>query len=67
VELAHIDDEDLLDLGQGQSIYSKEQLEKFLQFQDSKGTKRVHLMETVELTNRDVAQTGPGDWDWGSV
>jgi hypothetical protein len=46
--MVQIDDDDLLDLGLGQSIYSKAQLEEFLKFQDSQGT-RAYLMDTVEL------------------
>jgi hypothetical protein len=45
----HIDDKDLLDLGLGQSIYSKEQVKEFLKFQDSQGTRRTYLRETAEL------------------
>jgi hypothetical protein len=47
--VVQIDDDDLLDLGLGQSIYSKAQLEEFLKFQDFQGTQRAYLMETVEL------------------
>jgi hypothetical protein len=46
--VVQIDDDDLLDLGLGQSIYSKAQLEEFLKFLDSQGTQRAYLMETVE-------------------
>jgi hypothetical protein len=34
-----IEDEDMLDLGLGRSIYSKAQVEEFLKFQDSQGTR----------------------------
>ncbi len=47
--VVQIDDDDLLDLGLGQSIYSKAQLEEFLKFQDPQGTQRAYLIETVEL------------------
>ncbi len=35
VEAVHIEEDDLLDLGLGRSIYSKEQVEEFLWIQDS--------------------------------
>ncbi len=47
--VVQIDDDNLLDLGLGQFIYSNAQLEEFLKFQESQGTWRAYLMETVEL------------------
>jgi hypothetical protein len=44
-----IDEDDLLDLGLGRSIYSKAQVEEFLKFQDSQGNRRAYLTETAEL------------------
>ncbi len=56
-----IDEEDVLDLGLGRSIYSKAQVEEFLKFQDSQGTRRAYLTETAEL-----AYGGRGeDGSWG--
>ncbi len=37
VEAVNIEEDDPLDLGLGRSIYSKEQVEELLRFQDSKG------------------------------
>jgi hypothetical protein len=39
VEPVDIEDKDVLDLGLGRSIYSKAQVEEFLKFQDSQGTR----------------------------
>jgi hypothetical protein len=39
VRPVQIEDEDMLDLGLGRSIYSKAQVEEFLKFQDSQGTR----------------------------
>jgi hypothetical protein len=48
-------------MGLGRSIYSKAQVKEFLKFQDSQGTRRAYLTETVEL-----AYGGWGeDWFWG--
>jgi hypothetical protein len=33
----------------GKSIYTREQLEEFARFQDSQGTRKVYLAETVEI------------------
>jgi hypothetical protein len=56
-----IDEEDVLDLGLGRSIYSKAQVEEFLKFQDSQGTRRAYLTKTAEL-----AYGGRGeDGSWG--
>jgi hypothetical protein len=61
VKPVNIEDEDVLDLGLGRSIYSKAQVEEFLKFQDSQGTRRAYLTETVE-----VAYGGRGkDGSWG--
>jgi hypothetical protein len=42
-----IEDEDMLDLGLGRSIYSKAQVEEFLKFQDFQGTRRAYLTKTA--------------------
>jgi len=56
-----VEEDDLLDLGLGRSIYSKEQVEEFLRFQDSQGTRRAYLTETAER-----AYGGRGeDGAWG--
>jgi hypothetical protein len=61
VRPVNIEDEDGLDLGLGRSIYSKAQVEEFLKFQDSQGTRRAYLTETAEL-----AYGGRGeDGSWG--
>jgi hypothetical protein len=39
----------LLDIGLGRPIYSKAQVEKFLNVQDSQRTWRAYLAETAEL------------------
>jgi hypothetical protein len=49
VEAVNIDEDDLLDLGLGRSIYSPEQVEEFLPFQDSQGMRKAYLSETAEL------------------
>jgi len=61
VDLINIDDDDVLDLGLGRSIYSKEQVEEFLAFQDSQGTRRAYLAETAELAYSGRAADGT----WG--
>jgi hypothetical protein len=45
----------------GRSIYSKEQVEEFLAFQDSQGTRRAYLAETAELAYSGRAADGT----WG--
>ncbi len=56
-----IEDEDVLDLGLGRSIYSKAQVEEFLKFQDSQGTRHAYLVETAELAYRGRGEDG----SWG--
>jgi hypothetical protein len=48
MEEVHIDEEYLLNLRLWWPIYSKEQVEEFLGFQDSQGTRRAYLIETAE-------------------
>ncbi len=48
VEAVQVDEDDLLDPGL-RSQYSKAQVEEFLMFQDSKGTRRIYMAETVEF------------------
>jgi hypothetical protein len=59
-----IDKEDVLDLGLGRSIYSKAQVEEFLKFQDSQGTRRAYLTETAELAYGGSGEDG--SWDSAS-
>ncbi len=73
VEAVRIDDEHLLDLSLGRPIYSKEQLDKFLKFQDSQGTRRSYLTETAELVYGGHSKEGvlgrlrrrPSSTQWG--
>ncbi len=55
-----ITDVNVLDLGLGKSIYSKEQMEDFARFQDSQNTSRAYLAETAEL-----AYLGRSRGEWG--
>ena len=43
-----ISEVDMFSLGLGKSIYSKEQIDEFLHFQDSQGTRRAYLAKTAE-------------------
>ncbi len=63
MEAVNIDEEDLLDLGLGRSIYSKEQVEEFLRFQDSQGTRKAYLAETAELAYS--GRSSDGTWGLG--
>ncbi len=49
VKAVQIEEEDVLDLGLGRSIYSKAQVEEFLKFQDSQRPWQAYLTETAEL------------------
>jgi hypothetical protein len=49
VDPVKVSDVDILGLGLGKSIYSKEQMEEFARFQDCQNTRRAYLAETVEL------------------
>jgi hypothetical protein len=52
-----------VNIGLGKSIYTKEQLEEFAQFQDSQGTRKAYLAEAAEL-----AYTGRNEkGEWGLV
>ncbi len=55
-----ISDVNVLDLGLGRSIYSKEQLEDFARFQDSQNTRKAYLAEAAEL-----AYLGRSGGEWG--
>jgi hypothetical protein len=49
VDPVKVTDVNVLDLGLGRSIYSKEQMEDFARFQYSQNTRRAYLAETAEL------------------
>jgi hypothetical protein len=49
VREVHIDEDDLIDLGLGRSIYRQAQVKKFLKLQDFQGTWRAYLAENAEL------------------
>jgi hypothetical protein len=60
VDPVKITDVNVLELGLGRSIYSKEQMEDFARFQDSQNTRRAYLAETAEL-----AYLGRSGGEWG--
>jgi hypothetical protein len=60
VDPVKVSDLDILGLGLGKSVYSKEQMDKFVQFQDSQNTRRAYLAETTEL-----AYLGRSGGEWG--
>ena len=60
VDPVRIADVDILGLGLGKSIYSKEQMEEFSRFQDSQNTRRAYLAETAE-----IAYLGRSGGEWG--
>jgi hypothetical protein len=55
-----IDPVEVTDIGLGKSIYTKEQLDEFTRFQDSQGTRKAYLAETVELAY--TGRTVNGEW-----
>jgi hypothetical protein len=61
VKPVQIEEEDMLDLGLGRSIYNKVQVEEFLKFQDSQETRRAYLRETAELSYGGRGEDG----SWG--
>ncbi len=63
VEAVIINEEEVLDLGLGRSIYSKGQIAEFLQFQDSQGTRKAYLAETEELAYH--GRAADGTWGLG--
>ncbi len=60
VDPVKITDVNVLDLGLGKSIYSKEQMEDFARFPDSQNTRKAYLAETAEL-----AYLGRSGGEWG--
>jgi hypothetical protein len=59
VDPVKISDVDILGLGLGKSIYSKEQMKEFVCFQDNQNTRRAYLVETAELAY--LGRSG-GEW-----
>lgn len=59
VNVVQVDEDDLLDLGLGQSIYSEGT--SGVMFKGSQGTRQVYLTETVELAYEGRDQEG----SWG--
>jgi hypothetical protein len=60
VDPVKVSDVNLLNLGLGRSIYSKEQMEDFARFQDSQNTRKAYLAEAAEL-----AYLGRSGGEWG--
>jgi hypothetical protein len=60
VDPVKVSDVNLLNLGLGRSIYSKEQMEDFARFQDSQNTREAYLAEAAEL-----AYLGRSGGEWG--
>jgi hypothetical protein len=61
IDEVRIDPVKVNDIGLGKSIYTKEQLEEFAQFQDSQGARKAYLAETAE-----IAYTGRNEkGKWG--
>ncbi len=57
----NIEDEDVLDLGLGRSIYSKAQVEEFLKFQDSQRPGQPTSLRPQSWPTEDAVRTDPGD------
>jgi hypothetical protein len=57
----NIDDVDVMNLGLGRSIYSPAQLEEFMRFQESQGTRRAFLADSAER-----AYNSRVGGEWGS-
>jgi hypothetical protein len=47
-------------IGLGKSIYTREQLEEFARFQDSRGTRKAYLAETAEMAY--IGRNEKGEW-----
>jgi len=48
IKPVNLDDVEVMNLGLGRSIYSPEQLEEFMPFQESQGTRRAFLANSAE-------------------
>ncbi len=60
VDEVRIDPVKVNDIGLGKSMYTKEQLEEFAQFQDSQRTRKAYLAETAELAY--TGRNEKGEW-----
>jgi hypothetical protein len=60
VDKIRIDPVMINNIGLGKSIYMKEQLEEFAWFQDSQGTRKAYLAETVEMAY--IGRNEKGEW-----
>ncbi len=60
VDEVRIDPVTVNKIGLGKSIYMKEQLEEFAQFQDSQGTRKAYLAETAEIAY--IGRNEKGEW-----
>jgi hypothetical protein len=61
VDEVRIDPVKVNDVGLGKNIYTREQLEEFARFQDSQGTRKAYLAETVEMAYSGRSEEG----EWG--
>ncbi len=66
VDPVKISDVNLLNLGLGRSIYSKEQMEDFARFQDSQNTRKAYLAEAAELAYLGRGGGRMGAWSHGT-
>jgi hypothetical protein len=57
-----IDEIEVMNLGLGKSIYSPEQIQEFVHFQESQGTRRAFLAKSTECVYKGRAQ---GEWGSG--
>ncbi len=60
VDEVRIDPVTVNNISLGKSIYTKEQLEEFAQFQDSQGTQKAYLVETAEMAY--IGRNEKGEW-----
>jgi hypothetical protein len=60
VDVVKIDPVTVNNIGLGKSIYSREQLEEFVRFQDSQGTRKAYLAETAEIAY--LGRYEKGEW-----
>ncbi len=67
VDEVKIDPVTVNNIGLGKSIYTKEQLEEFAQFQDSQGTQKAYLAETAEMAYIERNEKGGWGLALGSV
>ncbi len=60
VDEVRIDPVTVNNIGLGKSIYTKEQLEGFVRFQDSQGTRKAYLAETAKMAY--IGRNEKGEW-----